>query len=191
MNSVFPIYTLPKIFVPEFDQHLRIKPTNKTCVLSIIDPSDTPPNVPEGVLPSNRKIICFNDLHDGAVAELKNTPIHNYTVPSSEHVADLIYWFNEIRYEVDTLIVHCFGGVARSAATSFVYYNILLGKCREREALELTERTAPFSGILPNDRVVRFADEQLGYEGRMLKLIQDFNHVRYTKYLEWKKLQDK
>ena len=70
--------------------------------------------------------------------------------------------------------VHCYAGVSRSAATAFAIYCDRLGPGKEDQAMELTYRSAPFKGIWPSDRIVKYADELLDRDGAMIKAAEDF-----------------
>jgi len=51
-----------------------------------------------------------------------------------------------------------------------------LGPGREQEAMELTEASAPYKGIWPNDLIISYADQLLGRDGTMVKVLQDWKN---------------
>lgn len=157
------IFVLGKADIPDFDEKLNIPANDKTFILSITDPSDSPPRCPVNVPAGNRKVIYFHDTTDEIA-----------TAPQKHHIEDIIYWFNQIKDEAENLIVHCFAGISRSTATTFIFHCLLLGAGQEKEALTALLKSAIFGGARPNSRIVRLADEILDRRGNMINVIYKY-----------------
>jgi predicted protein tyrosine phosphatase len=162
------IYTLAKADIPDCDEKLNIPVQEKKAyILSIVDPGDKPPRRPVNIPAINHKVIHFNDIEDPF-------PAYNAVTPNKEHIQDLIYWFNEIKKDADFLIVHCFAGVSRSTAVTFLFHNLLLKAGNEEKALGAMLTSAVFGGAKPNKRIVQLADEELDRHGRMVSVINGY-----------------
>jgi predicted protein tyrosine phosphatase len=170
------IFTIGKADVPDCDERLKIPANPRTFLLSIVDPSDKPPRRPVNIPPNNHKVIHFHDLDDHAV----NDPTFNKSgislnqVPQTFHLKDLIAWFQEIENEADILIVHCFAGISRSTAMTFVFHCLLRGIGNEKAALDDMVQSVVFGGARPNQRIVRLADALLERKGRMIQVMKEY-----------------
>jgi predicted protein tyrosine phosphatase len=68
------------------------------------------------------------------------------------------------------LLVHCMAGASRSTAAAFGILAMVLGPGQEVNALKYLLRIRP--DAFPNKLVVRFADEILGRNGRMMEALR-------------------
>lgn len=142
-------------------------------VVSILAPEEP---TPEGVnLESPYHLrFKFHDVHDDLLSAIGDPESRNIHPPQKPQIRRLIE-------HADTLLernvyVHCAAGVSRSTASAFTLWCIHLGKGKEREALRrvVEDRTIAY----PNSRIVRFADELLGRDGRMIHMLSGIEDIR-------------
>ena len=88
--------------------------------------------------------------------------------PQETHVAEALAF---ARAASGTLLVHCHGGISRSGAMSYALLADLLGPGQEERALDQLLAQRPI--VVPNGRVVRFADKVMGRGGALLAVYQD------------------
>jgi predicted protein tyrosine phosphatase len=90
--------------------------------------------------------------------------VTGYVAASRDDVDRLVKFLQRVD---GTTLIHCAAGVSRSTAAAFILLCILLGPGREEEALDHLHRIATDRVILPNRRLVWFADDLLGRKGAM------------------------
>ena len=88
--------------------------------------------------------------------------------PQESHVAEALDF---ARSHNGTLLVHCHGGISRSGAMSYALLADLLGPGREQEALNQLLAQRPI--VVPNGRIVRFADKVMQRGGALLRVYQE------------------
>ena len=84
-----------------------------------------------------------------------------------------------------TLLVHCHGGISRSGAMSYALIADLLGAGREEEALDQLLAQRPI--VVPNGRIVRFADKVMQRGGALFAVYRD----RLAKSAAWQEIKVK
>ena len=122
---------------------------------------------PEGVDPTQHDRHYFDDIFLEDCTETGK--------PSVEDAQRIIDSFATLPKSAESKIfVHCYAGVSRSSAVVYILYCMELGPDREVEAMELTEKSAPWGGIYPNSLLVKYADESMGRDGKMIKALRDW-----------------
>jgi predicted protein tyrosine phosphatase len=129
-------------------------------VISLLDPGSAFPEL--GPAYTDRHLrLAFHDAH---------SPVAGITVPSAEHIAQLLT-FLESWGDNESLLVHCQAGIGRSTATAFVaacYRNPHASELRIATELR---RVAPFAR--PNETVIHVADTLMDRGGRMTAAITE------------------
>lgn len=92
-------------------------------------------------------------------------PRDGHVAPSPEHVAALVDFMMSWDRGAPVL-VNCLAGVSRSTAAAFTIVCALNPETDERRIARLLRESSPTAQ--PNPRLVGFADEVLGREGRMI-----------------------
>ena len=90
--------------------------------------------------------------------------------PSYDDVERLIEDVAPQLYEADFVYCHCNAGVSRSTATAFILRCRWLGPGWEEHAL--AEVIEDRQQALPNQLMVRYADEHLGRSGEMIEVVE-------------------
>jgi predicted protein tyrosine phosphatase len=103
-------------------------------------------------------------LHDISV------PLDGYIVPAEEHITDLFKFVREWDRRAP-LVVHCYMGISRSAASAYATV-CALNPRRDETSIALALRRASPTAT-PNARIVSLADHLLGREGRMIAAIEN------------------
>ena len=127
-------------------------------VVSLLGP-DTPHRDFIGINASNHLKLTFHDIIE---------PAEGLTAPASEHVVALID-FLKARQGEDPMLIHCWAGISRSTASAFTamcLYNPNVDERRLAQQLRSLSHVAT-----PNRRIVAFADDILGRQGRMVDAI--------------------
>ena len=115
---------------------------------------------PESVAAGNHLFLGFNDIVE---------PAEGMTPPAKSHVESLLA-FVRAWDRKSPLVIHCFAGVSRSTAAAYIALCALDPTLDEAElAREIRKRSATAT---PNIRMVRFADEILKRDGRMVAAIE-------------------
>lgn len=89
--------------------------------------------------------------------------------PTEAHVAGLIEFLGGWNPETP-LLVHCWAGMSRSTASA------LIAACLhnpEADEAEIAHEIAKSPTAFPNTRIVAFADEMMGREGRMVRAAEE------------------
>ena len=127
-------------------------------VVSLLGP-ETPHRDFIGIEEGHHLKLTFHDIVE---------PADGLTAPASEHVATLID-FLKGRQGEDPLLIHCWAGISRSTASAFTamcLYNPHVNEWRLAQQLRSLSHVAT-----PNRRIVAFADDILGRQGRMVEAI--------------------
>jgi predicted protein tyrosine phosphatase len=102
----------------------------------------------------------MNDVVDVAAGD---------TPPERRHVETLLDFARTWPAE-DPLLVHCWAGISRSMAATYIILCDRLGRGSELFAAKAIRNRAPHA--YPNALLVRHADELLGRQGRMVDAIK-------------------
>lgn len=110
-----------------------------------------------------------DDLHLKLAFEDVEAPAPGVDPPMKDHAEQLIGvvqgWTRE-----DPMLIHCWAGVSRSSASAFItacLHNPDADEFEIANAVRNASETAK-----PNQRLVRFADDLLGREGRMVAAVE-------------------
>lgn len=120
----------------------------------------TPVERPESIRQENHLFLSFNDIVE---------PMEGLTPPAAEHVDELIA-FGRNWDRAAPMIVHCWAGISRSTAGAYI---IACARDPDADEEQLAARLRIASAsATPNARLVAFADEILGRDGRMVRAIR-------------------
>jgi len=127
-------------------------------VVSLLGP-ETPHRSFTGIADDNHLKLTFHDI---------TAPAEGFTAPAADHVETLIH-FLKARQGHDPMLIHCWAGISRSTASAFTamcLYN------PDVDELKLAQQLRSLSHVAtPNRRIVAFADDILGRQGRMVDAI--------------------
>ncbi len=127
-------------------------------VVSLLGP-ETPHRDFIGINRGNHLKLTFHDIIE---------PAEGLTAPAPAHVATLID-FLKARQGEDPLLIHCWAGISRSTASAFTAMCLYNPQADERW---LAQQLRSLSHVAtPNRRIVAFADDILGRQGRMVDAI--------------------
>jgi len=113
----------------------------------------TPPGVPA----EQHLRLIMNDIAE---------PRPDHIAPGREHVTALID-FVMTWDQASPLLINCVAGISRSTAAAFTILCAFNPATSEAHIARLLQQTSPTAQ--PNRRLVRFADEVLGREGRLME----------------------
>jgi predicted protein tyrosine phosphatase len=131
-------------------------------VLSILDPADPEPPVFERFRQHRRTSLRFHDVV---------VPVDGHQLPVEADVERILEFGRDLSTSDPLhLLVHCYAGVSRSTAASL----ILMAQANPgREADLFAELIEVRPRAWPNSRMVGFADDMLGCNGRLKAALQD------------------
>ncbi|MDP9138296.1 MAG: protein tyrosine phosphatase [Pseudomonadota bacterium] len=129
-----------------------------THVLGLLGPESAHPDL--GLSERNHLRLVFHDI---------TGPMDGMLPPMRTHVERIVD-FVENWDRTGTLLIHCWAGISRSTASAFTAMCLLHPQIDEHEiARELRSHSAVAT---PNRRIIEFADELLGRNGRMLAAVE-------------------
>lgn len=146
-------------------------------VISIGEPNST--RKPYGLHNSRRDVLRleFFDIP---------FPCAKPDAPTPEHAAKIIQWGQKAVRKEGIILCHCQAGISRSTAAAFILNVLELGF--DEESIQTAAHRLEFvrPEAWPNYQIIRFADEQLGLDGMMLKALDPFFHrdPRISHYLK-------
>ncbi len=161
--------TLPKIFITscaQASEHLLCTTRGPLIkhLISIGSPGDKPP---EGYTQiSHRLRLEFDDIR---VPD--DDP--EYVLATAEDIRKVIDFVPLIAQDGGNVLIHCQAGISRSSAVALTVCTMLLGAGKEEEALAYVLEARPLA--MPNRWIVELADEALGREGKLVKVVQRFH----------------
>lgn len=127
-------------------------------VVSLLGP-ETPHRSFSGVPDPHHLKLTFHDI---------TAPAEGLTPPASDHVEQLLR-FLKARQGEAPMLIHCWAGISRSTASAFTamcLYN------PDADEGQLAQQLRGLSHVAtPNRRIVAFADDMLGRQGRMVDAI--------------------
>ena len=140
----------------ELDEHAA---RGVTHVLSILDPEWPEPEAFLAFDPHHRATLRF---HDAIL------PAPGLMLPERSHVEKILAFGRDVG-DVTHLLIHCHAGISRSTAAMLM----ILAQARpdEREDLVADRLVAIRPQAWPNSRMIGFADELLGRQGRLLAAV--------------------
>lgn len=115
---------------------------------------------PQRIREENHLILSIDDIED---------ELEGMIAPAETHVAELLTFVG--RWErTKPIVVHCFAGISRSTAAAFITACAIQPDKDEREIARAI-RTASVTAQ-PNPRIVKFGDQLLGRNGRMVEAVR-------------------
>jgi predicted protein tyrosine phosphatase len=126
-------------------------------LVSISHPEDGPPREVENH-PGRTLILTFHDIAE---------PKARLTMPSRNDVAAIVRFAGGINPGEHT-VCHCNAGISRSSAAALTIMASKLEPNAENAQRCITELLAIKNIIHPNRAMVQYADELLGYQGRLV-----------------------
>ncbi len=127
-------------------------------VLTVIS-ARTPVDTPRGIDPDNHLFLGFDDIV---------VPIEGYSPPQSHHVEQVLE-FARSWDQAAPMVIHCWAGISRSTSSAYAIACALHPDQDETELALALRRASP--SATPNQRIVAFADDLLGRQGRMVRAI--------------------
>lgn len=137
-----------------------IEKTRARHVVSLIDAGREIP-YPLSVPIEQRLHLDFNDIVNA---------VPGFVSPQKTHVEKLIAFIRQWNQETP-LVIHCWMGISRSTAGGYISQCALMEDADERELAQALREASP--SATPNIKLVQFADEILGREGRMIRAIEE------------------
>ena len=138
---------------------------NASHVATLISAQTVVPR-PASIPADDHLFLAFNDIVE---------PQDGMTPPAPEHV-EAILQFARRWDRARPMVVHCFAGISRSTAGAFIATCALDPSRNEAELAQEIRRKSPTA--TPNIRLIRFADEILGRNGRMVAAIEAIGRGR-------------
>jgi predicted protein tyrosine phosphatase len=139
------------------DDVIRVhRPSHMVTLLSPDHMIETPAGFPR----ERHLRLGMNDVVDVAAGD---------TPPARAHVEKLLDFARTWPAE-DPLLVHCWAGISRSMAATYIILCDRLGRGSELFAAKAIRTRAPHA--YPNALLVQHADEMLGRQGRMVEAIK-------------------
>jgi predicted protein tyrosine phosphatase len=127
-------------------------------VVSLLGP-ETPHRSFSGIADVNHLKLTLHDII---------APADGFTAPAADHVETLIK-FLKAREGEDPMLIHCWAGISRSTASAFTamcLYNPDVDEYKLAQQLRALSHVAT-----PNRRIVAFADDIMGRQGRMVDAV--------------------
>lgn len=106
-----------------------------------------------------------------------DAPIDGVIGPEKSHVEELIAFVS--KWNRDTpLLIHCWAGVSRSSASAFITACLHNPEADEVALANIMREASPTAK--PNARLIAFADEILGRNGRMIDAVAAMSAHEFT-----------
>lgn len=151
---------MPHVVVSSLSRLLETAETHGANRMVTLINRDTPVPRPPSVRADDHLFLGFNDITE---------EIPGMIPPAQAHVEDLIAFVGDWDRE-QPLLIHCFAGISRSTAAAYITAMALNPDNDEQALANHLRAQAP--SATPNIRLVRFADEILGRDGRMVAAIE-------------------
>jgi len=125
-------------------------------VLSILDPEWPEPTEFGAFEPHSRTTLYFHDAIE---------PGPDIVLPTRSHVETILAFGRELGADLGHLLIHCHAGISRSTAAM----TMILAQAFPRDGEDaIVDRLVGIRPqAWPNSRMIGFADEALGREGRL------------------------
>ena len=133
---------------------------NIDCLISIGGPADPYPAGYDRV--AKRLRLVFSDI---------DCEVDDDIAPCREDVEKIVAFANVVRRSQGTTLVHCEAGISRSTAAALIVLATIARRGREADAVAELLRILPHA--IPNDLMVRLADEVLGCGGQLVAAVEE------------------
>ena len=151
---------MPKIIItPLSGLEQTIRDHDPSHVITLLSPEHMI-ETPDGFHPERHLKIGMNDVAH---------PSQGDTPPHDDHIQSLLE-FGRLWEGTAPLVVHCWAGISRSTAATFILLCDRLGPGYEREIAQALRARAPHAD--PNRLLIKLADEMLDRRGAMVRAIQ-------------------
>lgn len=128
---------------------------------------------PQQIREENHLILSIDDIED---------ELEGMVAPAETHVAELLTFVQRWKRE-KPIVVHCFAGISRSTAAAFITACAIQPERNEEEIAQAI-RAASVTAQ-PNPRIVRFGDQLLGRNGRMVEAVRGIGKGNFgTNWIE-------
>jgi predicted protein tyrosine phosphatase len=148
MIIVSPLSAVPRLVTDSGVSH----------VLGLLGPESAHPEL--GLSESNHLRLVFHDI---------SGPMEGMLPPTRTHVEKIVD-FVENWDRTGKLLIHCWAGISRSTASAFTAMCLLNPRLDEHEIARELRTHSPVA--TPNRRMIEFADELLGRNGRMMAAVE-------------------
>lgn len=137
-----------------------------THFVSLVDPDETAAMEQRPPSAIHKMQLVFSDLDD---IEIKLPQFRRYDPPTIDHVAQLVDFGRELDGLTDWgLLAHCEAGISRSTAAAITI--LTAAGYKPQMAFGIVRRICP--EMLPNRRILRFADECLMTGGTLQRMAE-------------------
>lgn len=151
---------MPKIIITPLSRlEQTIRDHNPSHLITLLSPEHMI-ETPQGLHPDRHLRLGVNDIAD---------PLLGEAPPQNDHIQSLLE-FGRMWEATAPLVVHCWAGISRSTAASFILMCDRLDHVRETEIADALRKRARHAN--PNRLMIRLADEALGRAGRMTHAVE-------------------
>ena len=141
-----------------------------THVLSLLDPGTPEPTAFSTYDPHVRTTLYFHDAIE---------PGPNIVLPEMSDIETILAFARDAG-DVGHLLIHCHMGISRSTAAMLMVMAQAFPKDREDSLIDRLTEIRPQAW--PNSRMIAFADERLGRNGRLMAAVTTIYGRRLTRH---------
>lgn len=151
---------MPRIHVCSLQRlYGTVRETGAEHVVTVIKPKTGVPT-PNEIHPSRHLRLHFSDITEAREGEV---------MAEAAHMQELLRFVGEWD-RIKPLVIHCYAGVSRSTASSFISACALRPDVSEAIWADALRKASPTA--TPNQHLVALADDILGRNGRMVDAIR-------------------
>ena len=141
-----------------------------THVLSLLDPGTPEPTAFSTYDPHVRTTLYFHDAIE---------PGPNIVLPEMSDIETILAFARDAG-DIGHLLIHCHMGISRSTAAMLMVMAQAFPKDREDSLIDRLTEIRPQAW--PNSRMIAFADERLGRNGRLMAAVTGIYGRRLTRH---------
>ena len=167
MMKDFALSNLTICGLHELDAHSA---RDVTHVLSLLDPGTPEPTAFSAYDPHVRTTLYFHDAIE---------PGPNIVLPEMSDIETILAFARDAG-DVGHLLIHCHMGISRSTAAMLMVMAQAFPKDREDSLIDRLTEIRPQAW--PNSRMIAFADERLGRNGRLMAAVTRIYGRRLTRH---------